>query len=95
MDIKDFIQKNKEGIIYFKDPKCGPCKISDFSLKSLKEIRGIPLMVVNVNEDTDKEIVERFEVKAVPYVVFFKNGETLKMITGAKSLRQYKELLGE
>ena len=91
MNIKDFIQKNKKGIIYFKDPKCGPCKISDVSLKGL----GIPLMIVDVNKEADKDTIDEFNVKAVPHVVFFKDGGVLKMITGAKSLRQYKDLLEE
>jgi thioredoxin 1 len=49
-----------------------------------EEFRG-RAAVAKVNVDLCPEIADRFSIRAVPTVIFFRNGEAVEVVAGARS----------
>ncbi len=63
-------------IVNFWAPWCGPCRmmgpiLDEIAIEQAK--RGV--RVVKVNSDEAPEIGRRFEIRSIPTVIFFKDGE--------------------
>ena len=64
---------------------CGPCKmISPIVDQIATEMAGVA-KVGKVNVDDSAELARRFNVRSIPTLLFFKNGELVDTIVGATS----------
>jgi len=60
---------------------CGPCRMIAPILEELdSEIETLRVCKVNVDENPD--LADRFQIEAIPTLLFFKNGKLLKRKTG-------------
>jgi len=67
---------------------CGPCKMQAPILQEFaNEIDG-KVKVIKIDIDKNPSIAQRFKVKSVPTLMFFKNGELLWQEAGMKSKQQ-------
>ena len=74
----DAILEDQAGvtIVNFWAPWCGPCRmmvpiLDEIAIEQAK--RGV--RVVKVNSDDAPETSQRFEIRSIPTVIFFKDGE--------------------
>ncbi len=77
--------ENKVEVLKFSLDTCAPCKVLS---KTLEGIEGII-------EIKDKETFFQYGVRAVPTLIFFKNGEEVNRVRGNISLEMYNELIKE
>lgn len=64
---------------------CGPCKmISPIVDQVAKEVAGVA-KVGKVNVDEASALATRFNIRSIPTLLFFKNGEVVDTIMGATS----------
>ena len=68
---------------------CGSCKQVTPSINKLAETYGESVTVRKIDFDTNRQITKRFELKGIPAVMFFKQGERLETLTGVKSYQEY------
>lgn len=68
---------------------CGSCKQVTPSINKLAETYGESVTVRKIDFDTNRQITKRFELKGIPAVMFFKQGERLETLTGIKSYQEY------
>ncbi len=68
---------------------CGSCKQVTPSINKLAEAYGDSVTVMKIDFDVNRQITKRFELKGIPAVMFFKNGERLETLTGVKSYQEY------
>jgi len=62
---------------------CGPCKMIGPSLEDIaKEMNG-KLKVVKVNIDENPTTPSRYNVRSIPTLLLFKNGQVADQIVGA------------
>ncbi|MBR3836925.1 MAG: thioredoxin [Clostridia bacterium] len=60
---------------------CGPCRMIAPVLEELdQEVEGFSVCKVNVDENP--ELADRFQIEAIPTLLFFKNGELVKKKMG-------------
>lgn len=64
---------------------CGPCKMISPILDEIADETAGKLKVAKVNVDQCQEVAARFQVRAIPTLLFFKNGEVKDQIVGMKS----------
>ena len=64
---------------------CGPCKMIAPILDEVADETVGKLKVAKVNVDQCQEVAGRFQVRAIPTLLFFKNGEVKDQIVGMKS----------
>ncbi|MBX2865276.1 MAG: thioredoxin [Leptolyngbyaceae cyanobacterium MAG.088] len=72
---------------------CGPCKLVAPLMDQLAEEYGDQVTVVKIDVDTNKPIAKRFGIKSIPAVLFFKQGEQVDTVIGAKPYSEFKTTL--
>jgi putative thioredoxin len=71
-------------LLDFWAPWCGPCKALGPVLEKLEREYGGRFKLVNVNSDTNPELVSSFCLKSIPYVVAFIDGNAVAQFMGAQ-----------
>ena len=61
---------------------CGPCKVLSPRLDKLAGEFSGKIKFVKVNVDEAQKLAERFQVQAIPTLLFFKNGKLEDRVTG-------------
>jgi len=71
-------------IVDFWAPWCGPCQQLGPMLEKLEREYGGRFRLVNVNSDTNPELVASFNLKSIPYAVAFVDGNAIAQFMGAQ-----------
>ena len=77
-------------IVDFSAVWCGPCKMTAKALTEIKREYGDKFEMGKLNIDVEKKTRDKYEIKSIPVVMIFKNGEMLKKIEGNKTIEEYK-----
>ncbi len=72
---------------------CGPCKLVAPLMDQLSEEFGGQATVVKLDIDNNKPLAKRFGIKSIPAVLFFKQGEQVDTVIGAKPYNEFRETL--
>ena len=83
---RDVIEASMEVpvIVDFWAPWCGPCKVLGPLLEKLEREYGGRFKLVNVNADTNPELVASFSLKSIPYAVAFVDGNAVAQFMGSQ-----------
>jgi len=83
---RDVIEASMEVpvLVSFWAPWCGPCKALGLLLEKLEREYGGRFKLVNVNSDTNPELVASFALKSIPYAVAFVDGNAVAQFSGAQ-----------
>ena len=66
---------------------CGPCKMIAPILDEIADEKGAAVKIAKVNVDNSPAISARFQIRAIPTLLFFKNGEVREQVVGMTSKR--------
>ena len=83
--IDAFLAENPVAMVDFFAPWCGPCMAMTPAIESIAEEFSGRAAVAKVNVDLCPDAAERFGIRAVPTIIFFRNGESVEVIAGARS----------
>lgn len=56
---------------------CGPCKMLAPILKQIKDELGSDVRIVKIDVDKNQNLASKFQVRGVPTMLLFKNGQQL------------------
>lgn len=70
---------------------CGPCKALSPVLQELSDEYGDRVLFVKLEFDQCADLSEYYKIKALPTVVFLKNGQEVERMTGFKAKSVLKE----
>jgi len=68
---------------------CGPCKLVAPLIDQLNEAYSDRAQIRKLDLDAHKPVAKRFEIKSIPAVMFFKGGEQVETLVGAKTYDEY------
>lgn len=80
-------------VVDFWAPWCGPCKAIAPILEELAEEMGDAVKICKVNVDNNSEIAGKFEIRAIPTILIFKDGEVADTVVGLSSKDDLKAKL--
>ncbi|HAQ57694.1 MAG TPA: thioredoxin [Opitutae bacterium] len=72
-------------VVDFWAPWCGPCKAIAPILEELAAELGEAVKICKVNVDNNSEIAGKFEIRAIPTILVFKDGAVSDTIVGLTS----------
>jgi len=86
------LSENEVMVVDFWAPWCGPCKMMGPVIDDLAETNlGVAIGKANVDQST--ELAQRYSVRAIPTVVFFKNGKVVNRTSGVQSKQEMEKII--
>jgi thioredoxin 1 len=72
---------------------CGPCQMVAPIVDELANEYAGKVKVRKLNTDENPEVAGRYQVMSIPTILFFKNGQVVEKLVGARPKRQFKEMI--
>ena len=80
-------------VVDFWAPWCGPCKAIAPILEDLANEQGDAVKICKVNVETNNEIASKYDIRAIPTILIFKDGAVADTVVGLTSLDDLKAKL--
>ncbi len=88
-----YINGKRPVVVDFSAEWCGPCKLMAPVLQEIKEKVGLRASILKVDIDRSPQFVDLYNIRAVPTLIVFKNGEILWRKSGVTSAHEILEHL--
>lgn len=80
-------------VVDFWAPWCGPCKAIAPILEEIAEEMGDAVKICKVNVDNNSEVATKYEIRAIPTILIFKDGQVAETVVGLTSKEDLKAKL--
>ena len=72
---------------------CGPCRAVGPVIESIADDYVGKVKVGKLDVDSNRQTTERFNVRSIPSILYFKDGELVETVVGVRSKLQLEELI--
>ena len=90
---QEVLRANVPAIIDFWAEWCGPCRMIAPIVSELAAEYGDRVKIVKIDIDTNPATPGRYNVRAIPTVLAFKNGQVVAQVSGARPKAHFKEMV--
>ncbi len=80
---EEVLNSDIPALVDFWAPWCGPCKAIAPIVSALAEEYDGRLKVAKVNVDDNQSVAMRYQVRGIPTLLLFKDGEVAQQVVGA------------
>jgi len=78
----EVLQSDKPTLVDLWAPWCGPCRLIAPLVDEIAEENGERFKIAKLNIDDNPQIAQRFDVRSIPTLLFFKDGELRDQVVG-------------
>ena len=90
---KTIIDGNQPVLVDFHATWCGPCKTQAPILKDLSaDIKG-KARIIKIDIDKNQSVAQKYQVRSVPTLILFKNGQIVWRQSGVANKQQLLEVI--
>lgn len=89
------INGDKPVLVDFHAEWCGPCKAQAPILKEVAEVVNGKIRIIKIDVDKNQMIAQRYQVRGVPTMVLFKNGQIAWRASGVKTKQQLLSIINQ
>jgi len=82
---REITQNDKPVVVDFWAEWCGPCKMIAPLLDEVAREKAGSVKVAKVNVDENQSLSLKYNIRAIPALLFFKNGQLRDQVTGVTS----------
>jgi thioredoxin 1 len=82
---REVMHSDKPVIVDFWAEWCGPCKMIAPLLDEIAREKNGSVKVGKVNVDENQSLSSKYNIRAIPALLFFKNGQLRDQVTGVTS----------
>ncbi len=94
-EFNEMINQSKPTLVDFFATWCGPCKMQSPILDQVKAEVGDKANVIKVDVDRAQELAAKYNVRSVPTLILFKNGEPVWRASGVHQAELLKTKIEE
>ena len=80
-ELEELVKEGKTLVDFFAT-WCGPCKMIAPVLEQLDADKDFNVQIIKVDVDEAEEIARKFQIQAIPTLILFENGKSLKSQLG-------------
>ena len=91
----EVLQSDKPVLVDFWAPWCGPCKAIGPVVQDLANTFGDQIKFAKCNVDNSPVTPGKFGIKAIPTLIFFKEGDVVEQITGMVAKSKLEEAINK
>jgi thioredoxin 1 len=94
-NFKTIITGTKLVLVDFYADWCGPCKTQGPIISELSKEVGNVVRIIKIDIDKNPNIAQQYQIKGVPTLILFKNGNVVWRQSGVQSKMQLMQLINE
>lgn len=92
-DFNNIINENKPTLVDFFATWCGPCRMQGPILEDVKKRVGDRANIIKIDIDQNQPLAAQYNVRSVPTLIMFKNGEAVWRAVGVQQADLLEEKL--
>ncbi len=92
---KEVLKSKLPVLIDFWAPWCGPCRRIAPEVEAVAKQYNGKVKVVRINTDENREIIGKYNIKSIPTLMLFKNGENINRIVGYHSRNDISKFVNQ
>lgn len=90
---KEIDQGEGLAVVDFWAEWCGPCRAVGPVIEAIADDYVGKVKVGKLDVDSNRQTTERFNVRSIPSILYFKDGELVETVVGVRSKKQLEELI--
>lgn len=89
----EVMQSSQVVMVDFWAVWCGPCQMVAPIVEQLASEYAGKLKVMKLNTDEAPEIAGRYQIMSIPTILFFKGGQPVEKLIGARPKPEFKQVI--